>query len=119
MEKITHLADGLYGISYNKLVSLGACVHARILFVDYAQTNIPNWTHDMVVPVTADIVWHVHSELRAVFWLVDFMSSRKRITKREYDYFRLAYTPAPHGFPEVAVFMDLLLKRAKREGLLS
>lgn len=107
-----HEADGAYYLNYRILRKLNAC-----------SVSIKWWLRkfgkSQKVPVTLKLVREYYDTFlesrRDLYWLGAELFCRNKVTLEESDSFFGGFLG---GYPPT-VFMDLLARRAKREGLLS
>lgn len=103
----THPADGLYYVTYNMLLNAGACYVAGAIANHF--TTDPQFEQ---IPITLHNVSWLDTMHGGLHWASARMFDRDKVTESEYDSFL-----SGSGRGRSKAFMDMLLSRAKREGL--
>jgi hypothetical protein len=125
MSALVHPADGLYATSMERLWELMACWDGRRAFRG-ASARIngaePGPSDD--VRITWSLLVAIMDIYPCLGWLIDIMAEQERITPNDHHAASVGYWVTDHQTAEgrrasASLVMDLLLTRAKREGLVA
>lgn len=105
----THPADGLYYLDAEMLARGDACRTGIRAFEAVAGGTS--------APLTLQLVIEVQSLCSCIAWAASVMGEGRKVTTGEYWQFSSEYRGARSTRAAARAFMDLLLARAKREGL--
>ena len=128
----THPADGLYGLSVNDVYDgnkLDLCHSARNVFAMLAhgkrQDDLTTEETTQLMPVTlelllrcADFADEISNDFDVFNNAALMMRNRGYVTDENYDTFYDKFGETDDGFNVAKAFMDMLLRRAKHDGLI-
>lgn len=120
MSALVHPADGLYATSVDRLWQVGACLRGRRAFSAAAARingRAPGSHGD--VRITLRLLHGIAERYRCLPWLIDQMRGAEHISYSDWSKAHDALAEAFGSADKARVVMDLLLTRAKREGLVA
>lgn len=100
-----HKADGLYYVTYDMLREAGACHVAELVRNEFKAGDYTK------IPITKHNVAWLYNSYGGLYWAALRMLEKGKVTDDEHTKFDYSDNNIAQAF------MDMLLSRAKREGL--